>query len=144
MTLEELINSDRANAGRTDAERLAWLNEAVSVFVDVSWLDLGMWVAQHNLRPSLITAATATGGTAAIRTAAQHILDCIAAGQPLYASDERVREVIGTAMPAGDARDDLVAMATTLIPRWNGVTDWRDPMDSAEQARRLHDIGEAR
>lgn len=126
MTLKELIDSEAANATRTDAEVLAWLNESVTAYVDIAWLDLGMWVAKHNLRPSLITAATATGGTAALRTAAQHILDCIAAGQPLYASDERVREVIGTAMPAGAARDDLVAMATTQKTRW-AASEISDP-----------------
>lgn len=102
----------------SDADVLAWLEESVTTYVDISWLDLGMWVAKHNLRPSLVTAATATGGTAALRTTAQHILDCITAGQSLYASDERVRTVIGTAMPDGPAREDLVAMATTQMPRY--------------------------
>lgn len=119
MSLKTYLDTNRPTwREESDADVLAWLEESVTTYVDISWLDLSMWVAKHNLRPSLISAAASTGGTAALRTAAQHILDCITADQPLYASDERVRTVIGTAMPDGAARDDLVAMATTQVPRY--------------------------
>ena len=116
MTLAELIASDVENATRTDAEVLTWLNAAVTSHIDISWLDLSMWMATYDLRPSLI--ASATTGTDQLRTAAQHLLDCITAGQPLYASDARVRTTISAAIPAGTARTALVDMGRTQKARW--------------------------
>lgn len=124
MTLAELINSEPLNAARTDAEVLAWLNESVNTFMDVGWLDLCMWVAQHAYRPTLVTAASI--GTDAQKTAAQHVLDCIAAGQPLSASDSRVRAVVASAIPAGQPRTDLLALATKTMTRWSTVVSEMD------------------
>ena len=120
MTLRTYLDANRpAWRDDTDADVLAWLLADVTVYVDVSWLDLSMWVAQYNLRPAL--KAAATSGTDAQQTAAQHILDCIAAGQPLYGSDSRVRTAIASAIPAGAARAALIAMATSSAPRWHAA-----------------------
>ena len=116
MTLAELIASDAQNATRTNDEVLAWLSALTeTVHLDISWLDLSMWMQQHDMRPSLITSATT--GTDRQRTAAQHLLDCIAAGQPLYSSDSRVRATISAAIPAGAARTALVDMGRQTLPR---------------------------
>jgi len=116
ITLTELIASEPANAARSDAQVLAWLTASVDTFVDVSWLDLSMWIAENDLRKTI---ASRVGGTdAAVSTAAQHIVDCIAAGQPLAASDARVRTTIAKAMPAGAARNALLALATKSVKRW--------------------------
>lgn len=136
MTLAELIASEPANAGRTDAEVLAWLNGTVPVFRDVSWLDLSMWIAENDLRQ--VIASRVGDADAATSTAAQHIVDCIVAGQPLAASDFRVRTTIAKAMPAGAARDALLALATTQTTRWSTV------MREMDDASKLYYIAEAR
>lgn len=116
QALRALIDTEPLNAARTDDQVLAWLQEATSTFVDVSWLDLCMWVATQGYRPTLAAAAT-SGNTDQVKTAAQHVLDCIAAGQPLFASDSRVRNAIAAAIPAGTARTALLALATASVTR---------------------------
>ena len=119
MTLRELIDSEPANAARTDAQVFAWVLELAPAFKDVSWLNLSMWVAENDLRPTLL--ASASTGTAARATGAQFILDTIASGQPLYTSDARVRAVLLKAIAAGAARDALVALAATQAPRYEAA-----------------------
>lgn len=116
MTLAELVATEPLNASRTDQQVLDWCNELVADWQDVSWLDLSMWVAGADLRPALNTAVSS--GTDAQKTAAQHLLDCLAAGQPLYATDARVRSTISKAV-SGQVRTDLITLATTQVPRWS-------------------------
>lgn len=115
QTLAEVIALEPLNAQRTDAQVLSWILEPVSSFKDISWLDLSMWVSDYDLRPTLV--ASASTGTASRATGAQFILDTIASGQPLYTSDARVRGVVSKAIAPGTARDALIAMAATTVPR---------------------------
>ena len=136
MTLAELIATMPNEGAASDAEVLAWLDGDVTVYVDVNWLDLSMWVAGNGYRPTLIAAAAS--GTDARKTAAQHILDCISAGQPLYASDARVRTALAAAIPAGAARDALLALASETKSRWATV------MSEMDDPSKLFWIGVAR
>lgn len=115
-TLAEIILTEPLNAQRSSEEILVWLSEPVQAYKDISWLDLSMWVADYDLRPTLVTSATT--GTATRATGAQFILDTIASGQPLYTSDARVRAVVAKAVAAGTARDALIALATTQVSRY--------------------------
>lgn len=116
MTLKDLIDSDPANSSRTDQQVLAWLTAEVNTWVDVSWLDLSMWIGGNDLRPTLVNKISS--GTNAEKTAAQHLIDCLVAGQPLSSSDSRVRAVIAKAIPDSPVRDELLSMATASVQRW--------------------------
>lgn len=119
MTLAELIASEPLNAGRTDQQVLDWCNEFVNDWQDVSWLDLSMWITTNDLRGTIITRTK--DADAAVATAAQHIVDCITAGQPLAMTDSRVRATLNKALPVGTVRDALVTLATKQIPRWEAA-----------------------
>jgi len=121
MTLRTYLDTHRPDwRDESDADVLAWLLEPVTTYDDVSWLDLSMWMTAYNLRPA-ITTASQSGATDAIKTAAQHLLDCITAGQPLHASDIRVRAVISSAIPAGAARNALIDMSMRSVPRYRAA-----------------------
>ena len=121
MTLAELIASDAENATRTDAEVLTWLNTLITAFVDVDWLELTVWLHTSGITRTALAAAASSGGTAATQTAAQHILDCVTAGQPLSASDERVRNLVQASSLAGAAKSALTALATRQKARWDAA-----------------------
>jgi hypothetical protein len=145
VTLTALIATMPGEATATDADVLAWLHETVPGWQDVPWLEFAVWLHTQGLTRAALTTAATTGGTVATQTAAQHLLDCLTAGQPLSASDSRVRAIVNASgLPAG-AKTALIALATTTAVRWSlsGV-DWSAPMDGPETARRLHDIAGAR
>lgn len=125
-TLKVLIDAEPTNAARSDAEVLGWLQESVGTWQDIPWLDVAMWlVAQGIDRATLTTQATT--GTAANKTAAQYVLDVITAGQPLQATDQRVRDTITASGLTAPQKAALVALATISAPRyrtagWDGVS----------------------
>jgi len=124
--LKALIDSEPLNAGRTDAEVLSWLGESVSVFVDVPWLDVAMWLVAQGIDRATLT-TQATSGSAANKTAAQYIIDVITAGQPLQATDQRVRDTIAASGLTTGQKQALLALATEQRPRystagWSGVS----------------------
>ena len=116
-TLRELIDSEPANAGRTDAEVLAWLLEPVTLYVDIEWIDLVLWPHANGLTRAVMQSA-ATSGTTANQTAAQHLLDCINAGQPLAASRADIRALIIASSLPTSAKNALAALATSSAERW--------------------------
>ena len=122
MTLAELLATEPYDV-MTDADAAAAINAAtVSVWQDVPWLELGLWAhAQLLTRAALETAATS--GTDANRTAAQHVLDCLNAGQPLSARDSRIRDLVAASSLSGPAKQALVTLATTTAPLVSTLTD---------------------
>lgn len=139
MILEELIDSAPANAGRTDQEVLDWLDETVSQWVDIPWLEFQIWRHAEGVTNAMLeTVAAGVDSTRA--TAAQYMLDVVSAGQPFSASDPRVRTlIVDAALPAG-MMASLQALAQVSVPRWLTQTEHAD-MDSASK---LYWIGEAR
>lgn len=141
MTLAELIDSEPANAGRTDQAVLDWLDEVMTSWQDVSWLELTVWLHESGItRADLSTAAAGTGATA---TAAQHIIDCVAAGQVLSASDSRIRSLINASSLSGAAKASLTAAAQTSSPRWASARDvtWTE---ATSDNVRLDDVANTR
>lgn len=114
--LKAVIDAEPANATRTPAQILAWLHESVTAYQDVQWLDFQMWMSEYALRPT-VESRIATGNDAQ-KTGARFMVDTIDSGQPLFSSDVRVRSVLAQALPGGDARTALLALATTTAPRW--------------------------
>lgn len=136
MTLAELIATMPGESTATDAEVLTWLQTAVDTWQDIPWLELTIWTHTSGVdRPTLETAAS-SGATVEDRTAAQHVIDCINAGQPLSASKQQVRDIIGASSLSGTAKTALTALATTQAPRWT----FRDPsraMEAIAKARAI-------
>lgn len=134
MTLSELIATMPDEATATDAEVLAWLVEDVDTWQDIPWLDLTVWTHTSGITRSTLT--TAAGGTGATATAAQHVLDCIVAGQPLSASDQRVRDLIAASSLSSAQKNALTALATVQVPRWNfGAIDEYSKLAHIAEAR---------
>jgi len=119
----------------TDAAVLTWLNAAVTIWVDVPWLEYAIWLdsvdgyalledAKAGILPSDIPpAATATKRQ---RAAAGLALAIVNAGQDLAASRTEVRASMGKLIPdvfTTPARDALLALAQQDVPRWeaNGL-----------------------
>lgn len=135
VALKTLIDSEPLNAARNDAEVLAWLNESVSTFKDVEWIDFSMWISEFDLRSQIENAITS--GTDAARTAATFFVDTLRAGQPLYSSRADVRTTIAKGIPAGAARDALVALATTSVSRAQAAGFSTPTLGHVERARAL-------
>ncbi len=144
-TLREYLDANRpAWRDDTDADLLTWLLADVTVYVDIEWRELEKWMMRHGLGET-IDNLVSSGATPAIKTAARHVRNCIAAGQPLYTSDAEIRSLISAALPAGAARTDLIAMATSSAPRYASAgVDWAQPWTASEEPRALVDIARAR
>jgi hypothetical protein len=120
--LKAFIDTDAANDAKTDADVLTWLLESVTGFIDVNWLELGIVLNEQDIdRATLNTAATAVDPETA--TAAQHLLDCVNAGQALSTSDVRIRNMMNAAvnMPAA-LRTALITAASVSVARWTTAT----------------------
>jgi len=132
MTLAELLATE-PYASQDDATAAAAINAAtVQVWQDIEWLELTIWTHTEGIERATLETAATSGGTAATRTAAQHVLDCINAGMPLSGSDSRVRELIQASSLSGAAKAALVALAqvdvpiaSTLVPSFS-VVYWHD------------------
>jgi hypothetical protein len=123
MDLKTLIDSEPANAGRTDQEVLDWLNETESVWVDVSWASYAKWMAKNALSSDFEDEAT--NGTGAAKAGAQFALMIVNAGQDLPASDADVRSaMVAITAVSGAAETELVALTQEDQPRWqaNGIS----------------------
>jgi len=113
----------------TDAAVLTWLNQTVTVWIDVPWLEYAIWLdsvdgyalledAKAGILPADIPpAATATKSQ---RAAAGLALAIVNAGQDLAASRTEVRASMGKLIPdvfSTTARDALLAMAQKGVTR---------------------------
>jgi len=134
MTLKELIDSEPANAGRTDQEVLDWLFETQSVFVDVPWASYAKWMAKNGLASAFEDEAA--NGNGAAKAGAQFALMVVNAGQDLPASDSDVRSALAaTSTVSGSVQAELVAMAQEDQPRWQASGTVNPTMGKVIRAR---------
>lgn len=130
MDLKQLIASEPGNASKSDAQVLSWLKDSITVWADVEWREFLIWLHQSGItRSTLSTTAAGTGATA---TAAQHFIDVINAGNPLGASDSRVRQLVQDSSLSVPLKNSLAALAQRSVPRWSQITTGvTGPMDDA-------------
>jgi hypothetical protein len=127
-TLKELIDSEPANAARTDQEVFDWLNEFVSVVGSIASRSLIAWAAASG-RLAAITAGTnhADAGLASVASAA--LLTIERTDTSLDMSDSThvalVDILVAGEVLSSTDKGELVALATTQVVRWtqaDGVT----------------------
>jgi hypothetical protein len=119
-TLKELIDSEPANAARTDQEVFDWCNELVSVVGSIASLSLIAWAAANG-RFSAITAGTnhSDAGLASVAEAA--LVTIKRQDASLDMSDSTHEDLVDILVAGGvlssTDKDELVALATTLVDR---------------------------
>lgn len=119
QALKYAIDSEPANAGRTDAEVLTWLKESVYVYSDVPWESFALWTARYN-GVIKMEAAKSSGGTVDIKRAAATGLLVLTAGKDLKLSILEVRELMGNLVPntfSVAEKDDLIAFSKSTVQR---------------------------
>jgi hypothetical protein len=118
--LKELIDSEPANAARTDQEVFDWLNEFVSVVGSIASRSLIAWAASNG-RLAAITAGTnhADAGLASVASAA--LLTIEREDTSLDMSDSTHVALVDILVAGGvlssTDKDELVALSTTLVDR---------------------------
>ena len=139
MTLRDLILSYPGYVDATDptdAVVLAWLEEAVTAWRGVPWLELQLILYQQSVDRATIATAASGGVTIETKAAAQLLLDTLSAGVELFTADERVRTLLNAAaLPAG-LKTALIAYAQTSARR--------DVAAGLSPTRLLRDVAAAR
>ena len=117
--LKAVIDTEPANAARTDAEVLAWLKESVTVWSDVSWEQFALWASRYDGIRKLETAKA--GVDAGVATAAATGLIVLDAGKDLLLSISEVRSMMGDLVPdifSTAEKNDLLAFSQSTQTRW--------------------------
>ena len=126
--LRDFIDSEPANASKTDVEVMDWLNESVTSYQDVDWQDFAIWMSLYGLFDTFETEAANTDNTPAGRSACRFCLAVVAAGKDLPTADDNVRNALGNLRTDNiisvAERDAIVAHAQISVPRWQeeGIT----------------------
>lgn len=140
--LRVLIDTEPANATRTDAEVLDWLMEPsgtyASTFINARSIMATIGAAAGATILEKLSAASVNNP--AIKWALSFITaDGIDIGHP--ETRTQLMLLASTGVITDAERDSLLAMAQPIL-RWQLATDWRDPV--IERNRALHDINVAR
>ncbi len=139
--LKTLIDSEPLNAAKTDAEVLTWLNEDVTSYADVPWLDYAIWLSGNGGVSKMQNEVN--NASQEIANGCQLGLAILNAGQPLSLSRTEVRTDLGVLVGAGkpfttDERDALLAVSAEAKARWLTV------MRNMDDVSKLHHIAEVR
>lgn len=142
MTLAELIASEPANAGRTDAEVLAWLSESITVQGRVSHSDVMKWGATGP-RLKLATAAADTQLPASLRAASLTALDLLQDGTTTFDTADAgnvglLGALVDGAVLSTSDRSTLMTLGASEVTRWSTV------MPGMDEPSMLYHIGRAR
>lgn len=139
--LRTLIDTEPLNAGRTDAERLAWLKDSVTVWGDVTWQSLSLWASRHDGIAKLKTATS--DADLNIRRAADYVYLVLQAGQSLQLSSSEVRALVvnlvsGAVFTVAE-KDDLLTFSQSSVSRYES-----EGLPSMDDNSWLSHIAEAR
>jgi hypothetical protein len=133
IVLKALMDSDPANAGKTDADVHAWLLEPDPNprYQDVEWLDYMVWLGDVDGMERLDAAISAGSSSEETKGASRLALTIAQAGQDLALSDARVRSLLAKVVPSvftTAERDQLLAMGTVeTATRWASAGVEREP-----------------
>jgi len=99
--LKALIDTDPANATKTDAQVISWLKEVdpSPSFRSVPWLDLALWIATVDGMQRIDDAANDATKKVGVRSAARLLASIVNAGQDLPLDDIRARTALGKLTP---------------------------------------------
>jgi hypothetical protein len=119
-TLKELIDSEPANAARTDQEVFDWCNETVSVVGSIASRSLIAWAAANG-RLAAITAGTSHSDAGLASVAGAALVTINREDASLDMSDSTHEDLVDILVAGGvlssTDKDDLVALATTQVRR---------------------------
>jgi len=141
MDLKTLIDSEPANATRTDQQVLDWLLAPVTVQRDATNGDVLTWAAGNDMIKRLRDYAA--GASAAERGLANAALVRIDAGLGLSLTDAKVQSLLSNMVALGMMTqveaDDLNAQAQEQAPRWQA-----QPLSDVRHEPTVHEVGVAR
>lgn len=132
MTLHDLIASEPANVGRTDAEVLAWLSETVTA-PDPTRVTTTTVMAR--LSPE--DAATVFGTLSGLAPVAPLVAEALIQlrGEGLDLSHANARAMIDALFPEEPLRSALKALGERQVPRWRLAVDAAPDEIAAKGAR---------
>ncbi len=135
QALKTLIDSDPANAGKTDAEVLTWVldTDPSPPFNDVEWRDYLVWLGEVDGLEKLEAAIADGGATQATKAGARLALVIANSGEPLLLSDSRVRSLLAKVVPSvftAAERNTLLAASQGTPTRWEVAGLGRAPVES--------------
>ena len=122
MTLTELINSEPANAARTDQEVLDWLQESVAVVGSIGSRVLLRWGAANARLDALEQAAT-NHASASVRSLARAAVLTVSRPDTELDMGDANHVALVDALVAAEVltptdKTELTAMATVSVERW--------------------------
>lgn len=123
QTLKTLIDSEPANAAKSDADVLTWLDETVTIQNDATHGEVLEWCAANDIINIMETHSEGTDATK--RGLADAALTLVRSGGELHLTKSSVQTLLGSmvalSMITQTNSDDLYALAQEAKTRWANV-----------------------
>ena len=124
--LKELIDSEPANAGKTDVDVHTWVleDDPAPDWIDIPAHEFRMWLGENNGALRLETEKANGANTDQTRNACALSLAMINSSEDIFTSEQRVRQVLNQLVPevfTGAEAQVLLDVARPAQKRWEKI-----------------------